>query len=85
MKREDRSSLAVSKDTRERLLKYITARMVEEGERVTVDGALNELLDFGERALQTNKEQRSELPLASPTSKARQAEKPRESKKHVKK
>ncbi|MGZ4863576.1 MAG: hypothetical protein ACXV5H_04405 [Halobacteriota archaeon] len=48
MKLEDKSSLSVSKATRERFTRYLTNLIGKRGEFLTQDDVVNELLDIAE-------------------------------------
>ncbi|MGA7075623.1 MAG: hypothetical protein WBZ42_03625 [Halobacteriota archaeon] len=56
MKKEERTSISVSKDTRDRFMTYL-AELIGERKRVlTQDEVENVLLDCGEAALQKERE-----------------------------
>jgi hypothetical protein len=49
MKRQETASLRVSKDTRERVMSYLTSLIGERGQLLTQDDAVKEMLDCVER------------------------------------
>ena len=49
MKKEDRASLSVSKDTHKRFMRYLTRLIGKRGQLLTHDDAGNNLLDLADK------------------------------------